>query len=392
MTCPRRAVVWLAVRLVGGIFVVAPVSAASQLDEALRLLERGEGVRALSELRPLAEGGNAEAQFRMGTIFERGIGIVPDDYWAWYWYQLAAAQGHTPAVEALYALGARTAGTSEGAADNALDQAANVAATPQEVVAPSVPTAEAPVEPVAPSAADAPVAADPQPIAATPAGSVETAVAAAPAEGAGEVRAPGPKELAALAKARERGISVSFDPGLPLPLPRGDDITGQPTGDGPGGGPRAAPLQVAANPSPMPADPFGGGAGMEWSAAPPPAAAPAVNPGTAAAADTATLAYPALAQLAAAGDVAAQRELAARLHAGRGRPRDVRSAMDWYRRAAEAGDAESQFQLGNLYLMGEGIEADDVWAITWFRRAAGQGHAKAQAHLDNLLKLSGGAR
>ncbi|HAZ60680.1 MAG TPA: hypothetical protein DCY89_03800 [Gammaproteobacteria bacterium] len=392
MTLPRRAVVRLAVRLVGGIFAAAPVFAASQLDEALRLLEQGEGLRALSELRPLAEGGNAEAQFRMGTIFERGIGIVPDDYWAWYWYQLAAAQGHTPAVEALYALGARTAGTPEGAADEAVDQAANVAATPQETATPVGPTEEAPAEPVLPSAADAPVAADPQPMPVTPAGSVETAVTATPAEGTGEVRAPGPKELAALAKARERGISVSFDPDLPLPLPRGDDITGQPTGDGPGGGPRAAPLQVAAAPAPMSADPFGGSAGTAEAAAPPAAAAAATDPGTAAAADPATLAYPALAQLAAAGDVAAQRELAARLHAGRGRPRDVRSAMDWYRRAAEAGDAESQFQLGNLYLMGEGIEADDVWAITWFRRAAGQGHAKAQAHLDNLLKISEGAR
>jgi TPR repeat protein len=118
--------------------------------------------------------------------------------------------------------------------------------------------------------------------------------------------------------------------------------------------------------------------------------APGVAAGTASAVDPARLAEPALTQLAAGGDVAAQRELAGRLHAGRGRPRDLRSAVVWYRRAAEAGDAEAQFQLGNLYLMGEGIEADDAWAITWFRRAAGQGHAKAQAHLENLLKLSGG--
>lgn len=398
--------------LLGG-SLLATVFAATPLDEALRLLQQGEGLRALAQLKPLAEGGNAEAQFRLGTIYERGIGVVPDDYWAWYWYQLAAAQGHTPAVEALQALGERTGGAEtpvEAVAEAAspLEDAAGAVSAdgdPRALVGPgdasstlpaqAVATGEGPgpvdggvppeaVLPGTPPAADAawaqaavPPAAIPDATpAATSAAGAEAPVAA-PAGVAGEVRAPGPGELAALAKARERGLIVSFDDAQPLPAPRGDDTTEQPTEDAFGG---ARPMAVVAEVAPS--------ANVAVVTEHRPAAAAVAS--TSPARDLVKLADPEISQLAAGGDIAAQRELALRLHAGRGRPRDIRSAITWYRRAAEAGDAEAQYQLGNLYLMGDGIEADDVWAITWFRRAAGQGHAKARAHLENLVKLSGG--
>jgi TPR repeat protein len=369
-----------------------PVPANTPLDDGLRLLEQGEGLRALAALKPLAHDGNAEAQYRLGTIYERGLGILADDYWAWYWYQAAAAQGHTPAVEALRGLAERHPGVlpetlaqqQTPAPDAAAAQSPTVDNTASQAVdAPlAVPdaapgtTMDAPVD----IAADAPAAA-----------TLPQTGTVGPVDGGvdGMVVAPGRGELAALERARAAGIEVRFEASQPLPAPRGDAVTGLPTSDGP---PARAADSVALPPAPAPAVS---------------AEAPADGTGTAPGSEAAgapgmTLARldegerlrglpeAELTSLASAGNVVAQRELALRLHAGRGRPKDLPAALAWYRRAAEAGDAEAQYQLGNLYLMGDGIEADDAWAITWFRRAAAQGHAQAEAHLQNLVQLSGG--
>jgi TPR repeat protein len=57
---------------------------------------------ALSEFRPLAEGGMAAAQFRLGTMYEHGRGLPRDLDAARDWYARAAAQGYSGA---LYSLG-----------------------------------------------------------------------------------------------------------------------------------------------------------------------------------------------------------------------------------------------------------------------------------------------
>lgn len=57
---------------------------------------------ALAEFRPLAEGGMAAAQFRLGTMYENGRGVARDLDQARDWYARAAAQGYS---SALYSLG-----------------------------------------------------------------------------------------------------------------------------------------------------------------------------------------------------------------------------------------------------------------------------------------------
>ncbi len=55
----------------------------------------------LSDLKARAENGDAEAQFDLGLVYERG-GHVRDYAKARKWYQKAAEQGHT---QALYNIG-----------------------------------------------------------------------------------------------------------------------------------------------------------------------------------------------------------------------------------------------------------------------------------------------
>ncbi len=52
---------------------------------------------ALNEWRPLAEQGNADAQFRLGVMYQRGHGVPQDYQQALHWYEKAAAQGHVGA-------------------------------------------------------------------------------------------------------------------------------------------------------------------------------------------------------------------------------------------------------------------------------------------------------
>ena len=79
----------------------------------------GDYAAAVGELRPLAEAGEAQAQFYMGTLAEQGAG-VPEDYRAALeWYALAAEQGHPGAQFALGLLYYNGAGAGAVARDPA---------------------------------------------------------------------------------------------------------------------------------------------------------------------------------------------------------------------------------------------------------------------------------
>ncbi len=62
----------------------------------------GLALTALREWRPLAEQGNALAQFNLGLMYMEGKGVPQDDAEAVKWYRKAAEQGVT---EAQYNLG-----------------------------------------------------------------------------------------------------------------------------------------------------------------------------------------------------------------------------------------------------------------------------------------------
>ena len=82
---------------------VAPVFAADLL-KGLEALQSGDFANALQELRPLAEQGNADAQFALGVMYANGKGVAEDDTQAVYWYRKAAEQGDAPGQWSLAAM------------------------------------------------------------------------------------------------------------------------------------------------------------------------------------------------------------------------------------------------------------------------------------------------
>jgi len=63
----------------------------------------GDYATALREWKPLAEQGNANAQYNLGLMYQKGDGVPQDDKTALKWYRLAAEQGN---ASAQYNLGA----------------------------------------------------------------------------------------------------------------------------------------------------------------------------------------------------------------------------------------------------------------------------------------------
>lgn len=66
-------------------------------DEANAAFESGNYPRALEELQPLLEQGDARAQYAMGVMAENGFGMPVDLAQAAAWYLKAATQGNTDA-------------------------------------------------------------------------------------------------------------------------------------------------------------------------------------------------------------------------------------------------------------------------------------------------------
>jgi len=75
---------------------------------------KGNFPLALEKFRPLAEQGNALAQFNMGVMYRQGQGVPQDDKQAIAWWSKAAEQGH---VEAMDNLGLRY-GRGQGVAQD----------------------------------------------------------------------------------------------------------------------------------------------------------------------------------------------------------------------------------------------------------------------------------
>ena len=85
-----------AVVLVLALKLSTPVLAAD-LKAGLDAFQRDDYATALKELRPLAEQGNAEAQYYLGRIYSGGFGVTQDYAEAMKWYRLAAEQGDAAA-------------------------------------------------------------------------------------------------------------------------------------------------------------------------------------------------------------------------------------------------------------------------------------------------------
>lgn len=94
------ALTWIGVAQAG--FVAA--------DDAFK---RGDYATALRELRPLAEQGNANAQYRLGLMYANGRGVPKDDTQAVAWWRKAADQGYAPAQSNLGAMYANGRGVAQ---------------------------------------------------------------------------------------------------------------------------------------------------------------------------------------------------------------------------------------------------------------------------------------
>jgi TPR repeat protein len=73
------------------------VPARAGMDEGLAAVRKNDFAVAARELRPLAEKGNAEAQYRVGLMYEFGKGFPVDKPQAVSWLRKSADQGHANA-------------------------------------------------------------------------------------------------------------------------------------------------------------------------------------------------------------------------------------------------------------------------------------------------------
>lgn len=69
-------------------------SVSADFDEGLAAAQRGDYATALREWRPLAENGEATAQYNLGIMYENGWGVPQDPAQAVQWYREAAKSGN----------------------------------------------------------------------------------------------------------------------------------------------------------------------------------------------------------------------------------------------------------------------------------------------------------
>lgn len=71
---------------------------AQSLDDALKAINAGRYAQAAEWLSPLANGGNAQAQLRLGTLYYHGQGMQEDEKMAIFWWKKAASHGNAEAM------------------------------------------------------------------------------------------------------------------------------------------------------------------------------------------------------------------------------------------------------------------------------------------------------
>ncbi len=66
-------------------------------DEGVAAFQAGDLELAAKEFRVAAEAGNVEAQFNVGLMYERGLGVSKDERESLVWYRKSAEQGYSNA-------------------------------------------------------------------------------------------------------------------------------------------------------------------------------------------------------------------------------------------------------------------------------------------------------
>ena len=79
----------------------AEPSAGGDYRKGVQALDAGDYDTALREILPLIGRGDSRAQFSLGMIYEKGLGVIRSDVDAVFWYRQAAGQGHPGAQYSL---------------------------------------------------------------------------------------------------------------------------------------------------------------------------------------------------------------------------------------------------------------------------------------------------
>lgn len=87
---------WVGV-LVGCVVLAIVTPIRADFQAGVQAYEQGDYVTALKEWRPLAEEGQADAQFYVGALYYHGEGVPQSNIEAARWYRRAADGGHAAA-------------------------------------------------------------------------------------------------------------------------------------------------------------------------------------------------------------------------------------------------------------------------------------------------------
>lgn len=109
--------------LLSFLLVSAVPAGAQDISQGREAAWRGDYAAALAAFQPLAEQGNADAQYSLASLYRDGRGVARDDEQAAAWYKRAAAGGSWQAafdLGMLYWGQSLDADTKEGAPNDAL--------------------------------------------------------------------------------------------------------------------------------------------------------------------------------------------------------------------------------------------------------------------------------
>ena len=91
--------------------------ARADFPAAVAAYDQGDYATTFAESQPLAERGDAEAQYMLGFLYARGEGVGRDLIHAFLWFSLAAWQGDEIAADALVELSRRMTSKEIAAAE-----------------------------------------------------------------------------------------------------------------------------------------------------------------------------------------------------------------------------------------------------------------------------------
>ena len=87
--------IWIALLLV---HICLGGAAAGPLEEADAAMKKRDYAAAARLVRPLAQQGDANAQYILGVFYDNGLGVPQDRVQAYMWLNLAASQGRENAA------------------------------------------------------------------------------------------------------------------------------------------------------------------------------------------------------------------------------------------------------------------------------------------------------